>query len=192
MGNRFRIVLRDVCCDGGEVEANLKCVRRNGVPNYFGPQRFGSDKKNVMAGFRWIREGRPQIPRFTRSIFISSLRSFLFNEVLGARVRNGTWRTVLDGEAIDDGMTTGPLWGRGRLRSKERAMEIEVEALRDHVGITEALEFVGLTQERRRLSAGSRDIEWSMQRGVLTVEFSLEKGTYATSVLREIGDFREA
>jgi tRNA pseudouridine13 synthase len=48
-GNRFRVVVRDVSCAVDELEANLNRVRRHGVPNYFGPQRFGSDKTNVMA-----------------------------------------------------------------------------------------------------------------------------------------------
>ena len=96
------------------------------------------------------------------------------------------------GEAIDKGVTTGPLWGRGRLKSKGYAMEVEVGALKDHAEITGALEFVELTQERRLLSVWPRDIEWSMESDVLTIEFSLEKGTCATSILSEIGDFTEA
>ena len=64
-----------------------------------------------------------------------------------------TWRTVLGGEAIDEGVPTGPLWGPGRLGSKGSSMEVEVGGLKDRAEITEALEFVGLTQKRRPLSA---------------------------------------
>ena len=40
-GNRFRIVLRDVTGDRDAIEANLKAIASQGVPNYFGAQRFG-------------------------------------------------------------------------------------------------------------------------------------------------------
>jgi len=35
-------------------------------------------------------------------------------------------------------------------------------------------------------------MEWSMEGDALTINFSLGKGIYATSILREIGDFVEA
>ena len=186
--NQFRIRIRNIT---GDVQANLEVVKRRGVPNYFGAQRFGFKNRNVTAARKWISSGRSRIPRFTRSIYISSLRSFLFNEVLGARVANDTWQRVLTAEASIDGAPTGPLWGRGRLPGAGVARDIEMEALKGHGEITDALEFVGLVQERRLLMAVPRDMTWSMTMDALTLDFTLDKGTYATSVLREVGEFRE-
>ncbi len=36
--------------DKALIEANLKQIQQHGVPNYFGPQRFGHDGGNVEQG----------------------------------------------------------------------------------------------------------------------------------------------
>ncbi|MFN7665513.1 MAG: tRNA pseudouridine(13) synthase TruD, partial [Inhella sp.] len=63
-GNRFRIVLRDVMGDRGAIEANLQAVAAQGVPNYFGPQRFGFEGGNVEQGRAMLaREIRVRNPK---------------------------------------------------------------------------------------------------------------------------------
>ena len=49
-GNRFRIVLRELAGDRDAIEANLQAVASQGVPNYFGAQRFGHEGGNVEQG----------------------------------------------------------------------------------------------------------------------------------------------
>ena len=120
------------------------------------------------------------------------MRSFLFNEVLAKRVADGTWRCLLDGEAQLAGVPTGPLWGRGRPPSAGAARALEERTMRAHGEIAQALEFVGLRQQRRPLAATPRELSWRVENGTLTVEFALDPGTYATSVLREVGEFRDA
>ena len=56
--------------------------------------------------------------------------------------------------------------------------------------ISDALEHVGLRSERRALAVVPSDL--SAEGDTLTVEFTLGKGAYATSVLREVGDFPAA
>lgn len=187
--NQFRIRVRAV---SGDVEAQLRQVARHGVPNYFGPQRFGVDGGNVAAARQWAGAGRPRVPRFTRGLYLSSLRSFLFNEVLGRRVADGTWDTALDGEALVEGAPSGPLWGRGVPSSRDAARELESATAGAFPDIVDALEHVGLRQERRQLGVVPTDLSWSLEGDILTVECVLPKGAYATSVLREVGAFRDA
>ncbi len=138
-GNRFELVLREV--EGGRdaIAMRLQAIRARGVPNYFGEQRFGRDGDNVanalamFAGRRMRREQRTHL--------LSAARSQLFNQVLAARVRDGSWDTGQDGEvwmldgsrsvfgpepwnqvlaqrlADFDIHPSGPLWGRGELRT---------------------------------------------------------------------------
>ena len=40
-GNRFRLVVRDLAGDRDQLEDRLQSASANGVPNYFGDQRFG-------------------------------------------------------------------------------------------------------------------------------------------------------
>lgn len=186
--NRFRIRLRGV---SGDVEPHLRRIAGDGVPNYFGPQRFGVDGGNVAAARQWASTGRPRIPRFTRGLYLSTLRSFLFNEVLGRRVADGTWETALAGEALVEGAPSGPLWGRGVPTTLGAALALESAAAGALPDIADTLEHVGLRQERRALRVKPTDLSWSLEGDVLTVECVLPKGAYATSVLREVGAFRD-
>ena len=188
-GNRFRVRIRNL---GGDPRASLALLGERGAPNYFGVQRFGAAGQNVDAALDWVRAGKPRISPFLRSVYLSSLRSFLFNEVLGERVSGDTWRSFLDGEAELDGQPTGPLWGRGRLHTSGAARMLEERLIEAHAEIAEALEFVGLRQQRRPLAAILKNLSWHIDEGAMTVEFALGPGTYATTVLREVGDFHDA
>jgi len=108
-GNRFRIVLRDVVGSYDAIEANLKAVAAHGVPNCFGAQRFGFDGGNVELGRAMLaREIRARNPK-KKGIYLSAVRSFLFNEVLALRIQIGLWGQTLLGDVMDEaGQPTGP------------------------------------------------------------------------------------
>jgi len=74
----------------------LRLMGEQGVPNYYGEQRFGRDGGNIRLADDWAAGKR--LPRHKRSIAISSARSFLFNEYLHDRVLNGTWNRILPGD----------------------------------------------------------------------------------------------
>ena len=120
------------------------------------------------------------------------MRSFVFNEVLAQRIQQGLWGKTLPGDVMDEAdRPTGPLWGRGELRSTGAARDAEMAALADAAALKlrNGLERAGLSQERRalRLWPGALAWEWPEQ-GVLRLRFSLPPGGYATAVLRELGD----
>ncbi len=46
-GNRFVLALRDVAGEPAAIEARLRAIAADGVPNYFGEQRFGRGGGNV-------------------------------------------------------------------------------------------------------------------------------------------------
>ncbi|MDG2376182.1 MAG: tRNA pseudouridine(13) synthase TruD, partial [Woeseiaceae bacterium] len=95
-GNRFRIVVRGMLGDSGQVDERLKAVQALGVPNYFGPQRFGRHAHNLVLASA-VFEGK-RMKRDLRSIAISAARSLIFNEVLSARVAGGSWSRLVSGE----------------------------------------------------------------------------------------------
>ncbi|MDY6898092.1 MAG: tRNA pseudouridine(13) synthase TruD, partial [Cyanobacteriota bacterium] len=98
--NRFRLVIRDLTGEPDQIESRLERLARRGVPNYFGEQRFGHGGRNVERAHEWFAgEFRPR-DRSLRSLLLSSARSFLFNEVLAARVRADSWDRVLPGEVL--------------------------------------------------------------------------------------------
>ncbi|MEK8029717.1 tRNA pseudouridine(13) synthase TruD [Ideonella sp. DXS29W] len=187
-GNRFRIVLRDVAGDRNAIEANLQAVASQGVPNYFGAQRFGHDGGNVEQGRAMLaREIRVRNPK-KKGIYLSAVRSFVFNEVLALRIQQGLWGQTLPGDVMDDsGRPTGPLWGRGRVTTTDQAQALENGVAERHATLCNGMEHAGLDQERRPLVARPADMSWEWpQADQLVLTFSLLAGHYATSVLNEI------
>lgn len=197
-GNRFRICLREVAASGW-AEA-LVCARDHGVPNYFGGQRFGRD--NLERARCWLpQRRRRRLGGFRKGLYLSVLRSFLFNEVLALRVTNGTWNEIVAGDqpmpaascvdpassaAPSVGMVpSGPLWGRGRLPVTDSAEAMESAALAPHRALCEGLEHAGLRQERRSLVLRAPDLHWQEDDDTVTATFSLPPGTYATTLLSD-------
>jgi tRNA pseudouridine13 synthase len=187
-GNRFRIVLRDVTGDRNAIEANLQAIASQGVPNYFGAQRFGFDGGNVEQGRAMLaREIRVRNPK-KKGLYLSAVRSFVFNEVLALRIQQGLWGKTLPGDVIDEaGHPTGPLWGRGRVSTTDQAQVLENGVAERHATLCDGMEHAGLDQERRALVASPADLSWAWpQADQLVLTFSLPAGNYATSVLNEI------
>ena len=192
-GNRFRITLREVSGDRDAVEANLQAVASGGVPNYFGAQRFGHDGGNVEQGRAMLaREIRVRNPK-KKGIYLSAVRSLVFNEVLALRIEQGLWGRTLPGDVMDErGRPTGPLWGRGRVSTSDQAQALENGVAARHVRLCEGMEYAGLDQERRALVASPVGMSWEWpEADHLVLMFDLSAGCYATSVLSEILDTTE-
>lgn len=212
-GNRFELVLREVAGDRDAIAGRLDAIARDGVPNYFGEQRFGRAGDNVAQALAMFAGRR--VRREERSLLLSAARSELFNRVLAERVRDGSWRTGLDGEVwMLDGRRsvfgpeppsaelsarceafdihpTGPLWGRGALRSDADCRSLEERMLEgeDAERLRGGIEAAGMEQERRALRMRPAALAWDWREdGALRVVFELPPGAYATTVLAELGD----
>jgi tRNA pseudouridine13 synthase len=102
--------------DAEELAQKLAAIGRIGVPNAFGPQRFGRDGDNPERALAWLagKERGPRSPREQKLLF-SALQSLLFNRVLERRTAAGTWATVLPGDVAKKhdtgGLFTVPLEG---------------------------------------------------------------------------------
>jgi len=212
-GNRFRIGVHDLRGELSGLEERIALVARYGVPNYFGPQRFGRGGANVARAVDWLERGG-RIRRSERSIYLSAVRSFLFNSLLDERIRLGNWNRLLDGDvAMLDGThstfacclpdpelerrcagfdihPTGPLPGRGGGRGGREAMgaaaAVEASVLGGFTDLVEALKRVGLDAARRSLRMVPAGLAWDGDATALVLEFALPPGAYATSVLREL------
>jgi tRNA pseudouridine13 synthase len=190
LGNNFLIILRNVEGDKALIEANLLQIQQHGVPNYFGPQRFGHDGGNVEQGRLMVsREIRVRNPKM-KGIYLSAVRSFVFNEILAERINSELWSKTLEGDVLDDeGLPTGALWGRGRVVTADAAGDLENAIAKQHASLCEGMEHAGLSQDRRTLAAIPKDMTWQwLDESQLQLTFSLAAGYYATSVMREILD----
>ncbi len=85
-GNRFEIAVRGVDDKAREaMRARLDEIGRLGMPNSFGPQRFGRAGRNVEIGARLLRGEIVLKDRRKARFAISALQSAVFNDVLAAR-----------------------------------------------------------------------------------------------------------
>jgi tRNA pseudouridine13 synthase len=81
---------------------------------------------------------------------------------------------------------SGPLWGRGELPTEGQAREHEMQAAEAFKDVADLLVAENLAQERRSLRCAVRDLVVEADSGTITLAFSLRRGQFATSVLREI------
>lgn len=207
--NHFQITLTRLQ-QTDDIEAAIKRVRAGGVPNYFGSQRFGRQGKNVEHAAQMFA-GNARVDRHQRSLYLSSARSFLFNQVLSERVRQGNWDRGLQGEAmmlagsrsffqtqssdadLDQRLAefdihpSAPLWGKGALKSTAESAALEDQVLSHYPVLKAGLECFGLRQQRRatRLIAENLEFEW-LATDQLKLTFRLDRGSFATVVLREL------
>ena len=210
--NRFRLRLRECTGDPGVLEARLQAVAGGGFPNYFGPQRFGRAGENLKRARAALRAGRRRLP----GIELSAARSWLFNLVLDARVREASWdRALIDdalmlagshslfrcrGDEPDLGARlaahdidpTGPMWGLEPPVTGPAALERERAWLAGEAELCAALERTGVRHSRRPLRAVARELQWHRAGDVLQLDFVLPRGAFATSLLREILDAVDA
>ncbi|MGI9305623.1 MAG: tRNA pseudouridine(13) synthase TruD, partial [Gammaproteobacteria bacterium] len=216
-GNRFAIVVRAAQGDWKTLAARLARLRDGGVPNYFGEQRFGRQGDNVEHALAMFA-GRAKVrKRHLRGLYLSAARAWLFNQVLAERVSSDNWDSALEGDAMNlDGSRsffaltaidetilariaeldihpTGPLWGRGELPCTGVACDRELAVARRHPELCEGLENAGLRQERRALRVRVGELDWQLDPGdgQLRLAFTLQAGSYATVVLRELVDYED-
>lgn len=190
VGNRFVIRLRQV---EGEHEQLNQCfaqVSLQGVPNYFGEQRFGRGGSNLLQAQSMV-DAHPSVWRQRKHQFaLASIRAWLFNQVLAERVRQGTWCVCVDGDP--DSLPTGPLWGRGRLTSSAALNELECQVTAAFPQWRNVLEHTGVSQQRRPLCLLLAEAEQWWEGSDCLVSFLLPPGTFATSVIRELVSVRPA
>jgi tRNA pseudouridine13 synthase len=210
-GNDFTIVLRAFEGDPLVLEQRLRAVAAAGVPNYFGPQRFGRDANNLRAALAWFSGGATPQDRWQRGFALSAARAAIFNAVVAQRVRDGTWNRLLPGEIVNlDGSgsvfvadavdaaleercarldihPTGPMWS-GPASASGAAAALETEVGTRHDILARGLSQARLEPERRALRIRVDGLDWAIANDVVQLKFRLMRGAFATAVLHEVID----
>jgi tRNA pseudouridine13 synthase len=161
-GNRFRILIRDADADAGQrLSPLIERLRRDGLANFYGEQRFGHDGETVLLGLAMLRRqtrpdgGKTNVRNpFLRKLALSAAQSALFNHCLAGRMRDGLMRRVLPGDVMArwpfGGMfvteepmreqarleareivPAGPMFGRKMFRAATEAAQREEQVLHD-------------------------------------------------------------
>ena len=206
-GNRFRINLFGVDkIEAGQIEKRALKSVKNGLPNYFGYQRFGRDEdsieqaKAMISGDLFVEDAK------LKKFLISIYQSVFFNEwlkerVLLSREKNGGKFLLLEGDVYlsSEGklftpknipqkdfeahkvVPTGLLCGRNVFRARGEARKIE-EKYDDAFLYDKGL--------RREALVFPKDVVFDYKNNfdILTISFTLPKGAYATVFLENIAN----
>lgn len=210
-GNRFDLRVRGL--DPGQAaqaaEARHSLVAR-GLPNRFGPQRFGRGGQNVDRGRRLLGGERPKVGRREARFLVSALQAAVFNEALKMRslrldeVEAGDLACRTDSGGlfrVDDVGTenerarrfeisaTGPIFGTrmeqptGAVADRERQAMTALGLDPDALRAPPGIRMRG---SRRPLRVPVRDLSLSYRDDVLHVAFELSAGSFATVLLEEL------
>ncbi|HJT78231.1 MAG TPA: tRNA pseudouridine(13) synthase TruD, partial [Gemmataceae bacterium] len=110
-GNRFRVLVRDADPAAAErLGPLLERLRQEGLPNFYGPQRFGHDGETAALGLALLRGEPPPTSAsgrrpnlrspFLRKLALSAAQSALFNHCLARRLADGLLRRVIEGDVM--------------------------------------------------------------------------------------------
>ncbi|MBK5929600.1 tRNA pseudouridine(13) synthase TruD [Halochromatium salexigens] len=215
-GNQFQIRLREVAGDLDAVAARIALLAARGVPNYFGPQRFGRGEGNLFRAQALFAGTAPRASRHQQGLWLSAARSQLFNEVLAQRVERADWAMARVGDRLQlrgshshflvqdiderilerlhlgDVIPTGPLFGAGEPLTEGAVRALEAAVGADYPDWIAGLTAAGLKQERRALRLDIEHLEFECASPTeASLVFTLPAGSYATSVLRELTTWTE-
>jgi tRNA pseudouridine13 synthase len=197
---------------GTPVDAVLDRIRTQGMPNFYGPQRFGRDGSTVELGLQCLAGKAPRrIRPFLFRFALSAVQSLLFNDYLSRRMRDGFYRTVLEGDVMakwplggmfvakdvtaeqarfdaKEIVTAGPMFGKKTFPAEGVAAEREATVLRDN-GLSVA-SFSGFGKlvmgTRRHNLVYLDDLTSAWEPEGLRLSFTLPAGSYATVLLSEV------
>ncbi|NOX42175.1 MAG: tRNA pseudouridine(13) synthase TruD [Gammaproteobacteria bacterium] len=219
--NRFKLLLRNLEGDLDDIRQRLQRVQTSGVPNYFGEQRFGRNFSNITQAEKMMRGVIKVKSRHKRSLYLSAIRSMLFNSVLSHRVTQENWDKAIAGELLvldgthsyfqyeegDDSINeriecgdvhpSGPLWGKLKKEQKKfdynaPFFELENSIMSGYKHWCEGLERAGLIYDRRSLRLPVSELAWGfVENDNLQLQFTLPAGGYATTVLRELCQYNQ-
>lgn len=191
-GNCFRITLLEVSGSVTDIDTQLQRVVASGCPNYYGHQRFGHNGYNLDRAIRMnpdrgkTRGHKKQSTRNQDGMYFSAARSWLFNQVLAARVEAGNWQQPLVGES-ELARPTGPLWGDGGTSATGVAEAFERETLAVWPELLKVFSATRMKPERRDLVLRPAELTWRWLSGdQLELSFGLAPGQYATALIEDV------
>ena len=213
--NSFSITLRDLNDTSNEAFDRLaqRCqtIAEQGVPNYFGLQRFGRNYNNLDQAIKMFSNPRYKLAKSKRGLYLSAARSWMFNCILSERIDRNIWNSRLVGDAFMlDGKSacfkddeneqesikqrlahneihpTAVLWGDGDTMVSAAAVELELSVISQCSVYRDGLVAARVQAQRRSCRVVPRDVNFVRQEDDFMISFTLPSGCYATVVLDEI------
>jgi tRNA pseudouridine13 synthase len=213
LGNRFHVTVTDLAVSPEDAlsrsQAIAAAIAQRGVPNFFGPQRFGWEGGNVAKGRAALLGQGPRRDPWLAKLLVSAYQSHLFNRYLAGRIEAGLFGQVIEGDVCKKADTggmfdvqdpaaeqpryergeitfTGPIYGKKMWAAKGQAALLEAGVLAEAGLSNEDLGRARVDGTRRPARLWLPAIDLAADDQGLQVAFVLPKGAYATVVLREL------
>ncbi|SJL85010.1 tRNA pseudouridine(13) synthase TruD [Vibrio palustris] len=208
-GNAFEVVLSEVT-NVEDVLARLAIVKEQGVPNYFGSQRFGREGNNLHEARRWGRNNVRTRNSNKRSMYLSTARSWIFNHILSKRIELGLFEQVIVGDIVqqqngettlvdeaslasiqssvnsEQAVITAALAGDNALPTQGKALDIEQACIDQEGDLMALIRGNRMRHDRRGVSLRAQNFHWSVDNDMITLKFELDSGSFATAITREL------
>lgn len=208
IGNEFVVTLSEVS-DVEDVLKRLERVASLGVPNYFGNQRFGNNGNNLQEAKRWGRENVRSRNQNQRSLYLSAARSWIFNRIVSARLEQSLFDRILIGDILFDGeqqlqvtadniaelqsrfhlgevVISAALAGDNALPTQGEALALEQPHLDAEPDLMALIRGNRMRHDRRAIALKPDNLSWEVEGSNVTLRFSLDAGSFATSIIREL------
>jgi tRNA pseudouridine13 synthase len=213
--NSFEVMVRNVDQLSSQTQQQIDDVKAFGMANYFGEQRFGARQDNVERAIHTFTNERRtrKLSRTKRGLYISALRSFLFNQILSKRIEQNNWHQPLLGDVymlsgshslfsddIDDNIldrfqqqdisSAASLYGVGSSMLAETALALETEVFNQYSEIVECLDVqkVKLQMRTTRVTVQAFNVVHDPEAQSLKVSATLPSGCFFTTLLKHFID----
>ena len=208
--NQFELVLSEVNAEHADLAERIERVKKLGVPNYFMQQRFGYLSQNLSRAYELFAQKEVIRNKKTRGFFLSSARSYIFNEVASKRVADATWDAEVAGDVYilngtrqffqydadtqiqrrlleQDIHCSGPMFGLDESQVEGTVKALEQGVIEHNTVFCDGLKKAKMESARRslRVVPQALEFEW-LENDRLRLSFKLPSGSYATAVLREL------
>ncbi|MBD1573650.1 tRNA pseudouridine(13) synthase TruD [Vibrio sp. S17_S38] len=209
IGNQFVIRLTEVS-NIEDICQRLEQIKLSGVPNYYGAQRFGQDGNNLEEARRWGRENVRTRNQNKRSLYLSTARSWIFNQVVSHRIEAQLFSQLLNGDIVINSkgdqsvvdetnlaelqvqlenetlQLSAPLAGDNALPTRNDAQQLEKPFLDAEPDLMKLICGNRMRHDRRPVALYAQNLTWSTEATAVTLSFGLPAGCFATSILREL------
>jgi len=204
--NHFVINIHDFNYDEYELLARIATIKEQGIPNYFGAQRFGYNGRNLDHAKDVLLDNKTINDRHLRGIYYSAARSFIFNKIVSHRINEACWNLPVPGDlmmlagshsvfpvgTINDAIMqrvrthdifpAACLWGIGDELISEKALDLQHQAIAPWQDWCNALAAHKLQKMYRSMVLIPENLSLEGNQ----FSFTLPAGSYATAVFREL------
>ncbi len=207
ISNTFTLTLTDLENVTFAIQ-RLEKIKMLGVPNYFGNQRFGKNGNNITAAREWGQDKFRVKDKSKRSFYLSAARSYLFNQVVSARIQAERFHVPMQGDLLIDSadnthlvddlaqannllqdgwQISAPMTGDNALPTQADAQAYEQGIIDKEPDLLKIIRDNRMRHDRRAMLLMPQDMSWEQNaENTLVIRFTLPAGAFATAVMREV------